>query len=350
MKGKLESYDELKNCTFVKTILMILVLFYHCIVFWTGNWFTKNPVDACEPLSVLASWMNSFHIYGFTLVSGYLFYYLKIELGKYDSFTAFLKNKAKRLLVPYVFISIAWVIPINLMFYDESFGDVLKKHALGTNPSQLWFLLMIFWVFIIFWLMSKLMKNKTVAGFLFLGAIYVAMYVMSDYIPNLFGVKNVPEFLFAFWIGFKLRQFKDSKFITAVKKVPPVIYLAVHIVAFAVNRYIFAISDGIIFNVISLGLGIFTHLFGAVMIFLLLQRIALMVKWDTKTFGHISKCSMPTYLIHQQLVYFCIFPLNGVITPYILGPLTAVAVFLVSLLISSILLKFKVTRFLIGEK
>ena len=34
---------ELTNCTFVKTVLMLIVLIYHCIIFWTGSWFVKTP-------------------------------------------------------------------------------------------------------------------------------------------------------------------------------------------------------------------------------------------------------------------------------------------------------------------
>ena len=92
---------ELSNCTFVKTILMLIVVIYHCILFWKGTWFTGNPVYESKLLDILATWMNSFHIYGFTLVSGYLFHYLKCEKTKYDRFVPFVINKFKRLLVPY---------------------------------------------------------------------------------------------------------------------------------------------------------------------------------------------------------------------------------------------------------
>lgn len=35
---------ELSNCTFLKTILMFLVVFYHCILYWSGSWFVGEPV------------------------------------------------------------------------------------------------------------------------------------------------------------------------------------------------------------------------------------------------------------------------------------------------------------------
>lgn len=102
----MKSFDrqrELANCTFVKTVLMLLVVAYHSVVFWSGNWFMANPAEQSKILAGIASWLNSFHIYGFALVSGYLFYYLRYEEGKYGQYVPFLLQKAKRLLVPYVF-------------------------------------------------------------------------------------------------------------------------------------------------------------------------------------------------------------------------------------------------------
>ena len=73
---------ELANCTFIKTILMILMVLYHSIIFWSGTWFTAiTPERVISFYDYLTNWMNSFHIYGFALVSGYLFYYVKFERG-----------------------------------------------------------------------------------------------------------------------------------------------------------------------------------------------------------------------------------------------------------------------------
>ena len=80
--------NEVTNCGFVKTILMLLVVFYHSILYWNGQWFIGKPEFASPLFSIIAQWLNTFHIYAFTLVSGYLFYYLKFEKGKYGNFHA----------------------------------------------------------------------------------------------------------------------------------------------------------------------------------------------------------------------------------------------------------------------
>ena len=109
--------DELANCTLIKTILMLLVVLDHSLAYWLGNWFVGNPVFSAPALAGLSGWLNSVHISGFALVSGYIFYFQKYENGKYGAFKPFVINKAKRLLIPYVFITLIWIIPISQPFF-----------------------------------------------------------------------------------------------------------------------------------------------------------------------------------------------------------------------------------------
>lgn len=150
---------ELNNCNFVKTILMIIVVLYHCMIFWTGTWFNETPVYSSALLKFLSQWLNSFHIYGFALVSGYLFYFSRYEKRSYEKFIPFIINKAKRLLVPYWAISFIWVIPISSIFFGFSIERILKNFILGFAPEQLWFLLMLFNVFLIFYPLSHFFKE-----------------------------------------------------------------------------------------------------------------------------------------------------------------------------------------------
>lgn len=70
---RISDSEILLNLRFVKTILMLLVILGHSVKFWEGNWFTKNPQLVSESLAWLSRWIASFHIYAFTLVSGYIF-------------------------------------------------------------------------------------------------------------------------------------------------------------------------------------------------------------------------------------------------------------------------------------
>ena len=65
-----ECNDDLSNCSFVKTILMLTVVMYHAMLFWGGGgWFTGTPVYNSDILRELALCLNYFHVQAFTLVA-----------------------------------------------------------------------------------------------------------------------------------------------------------------------------------------------------------------------------------------------------------------------------------------
>ena len=76
--------DDLTNCNFVKTVLMLTVVMYHAMLFWGRvGWFTGTPVCNADILCKLALCLNYFHVQAFTLVAAYLYCYLRYECGKY---------------------------------------------------------------------------------------------------------------------------------------------------------------------------------------------------------------------------------------------------------------------------
>lgn len=342
----IERQTELSNCTFVKTVLMVIVVIYHCVVFWSGSWFTKNPIYESRFLSFLASWMNSFHIYGFTLVSGYLFYYLKHEKNKYSMFWPFVANKATRLLVPYVFVSAIWVIPFAVHFSHLGVSDVVIQYGLGTSPSQLWFLLMLFCVFLFFQPLSAFFEKHSISGAIMVAILYGMGVVGSIVLPNVLQVFRACTYIPLFWLGFKIRQYGSS----ILRKIPILLWLAFDILLFVINQHVSGF-EGIIFKLIKLGLDFVLHIVGALMAFVILQKIADKAKWrESKVFGLLSKNSMSIYLFHQQVIYIFVTWLNGMINPYLHVVINFIGAILISLLISTVFMKFKWTRILIGEK
>lgn len=128
--------EELENLHFVRAALIILIVLYHCSLFWTGTWFEIPTLHKAPALSWLALWLNSFHIYCFVFLSGYLFNYLKREKKKYAHLLPFIKTKALRLLIPYVFVSLCWNIPFAL-FLGMPLKILVYNYGLGVSPEQL---------------------------------------------------------------------------------------------------------------------------------------------------------------------------------------------------------------------
>ena len=337
---------ELKNCNFVKTVLMLLVVFYHSILFWKGNWFTANPVTEVELLSVLAGWLNSFHIYAFTLVSGYLFYYLKYECGKYQRFWPFVGNKFKRLMVPYIFVALVWVIPIQWWFFRFDGVTAIKNFALALNPNQLWFLIMLFDVFVIVWLLSNFFAKHHFLGAITALVLYGVGLVGMVAFSNVFMVCRALTYVPFFWLGFKLRQGG----MVYVKRIPAWIWLVADLALFALRKYVIDSNASLLFKLLSVGLDFLLHMVGAITAFVVLQKLADCVNGDHPFWKYFGKRSMVIYLFHQQVIYFFIFFLNGVVNPYVNALINFVGSVAISLLICGVLMKFKWTKYLIGEK
>lgn len=338
---------ELDNCKFVKTILMIIILAYHSCIFWAGEWIPGIIVQIKAPLLVnFAGWLSTFHIYGFTLVSGYLFYFLKCERGKYSSFIPFAVNKAKRLLVPYAFVSAIWAIPFAVYYLQYDGFEIIKRFVLGASPSQLWFLLMLFFVFMIFYPLTSFFERHNVGGAIVALAIYGVGMVGSMVLPNVFQILTACQYLVFFWLGFKIRQYGSK----VLMRIPSLVWVAADVLLFTLVQYLSGF-DATLIKLLNLGLTFLLHIIGALMAFVVLQKLANRVNWkESKVFTLLSKNSMPVYLFHQQVIYVFISLLNGVINPYLHAGINFVGALSISLLISTLLMKFKWTRFLIGEK
>ena len=70
---------ELDNCNYIKAILMLFVVLQHSMAIYSGVWGPFEPVHNSLVFNKLSSIISTFHIYGFVLVSGYIFYFKRFE-------------------------------------------------------------------------------------------------------------------------------------------------------------------------------------------------------------------------------------------------------------------------------
>lgn len=350
-KENLENRDEktLENCYFVKTILMISVVIAHCCLFWGGDWFTSVPVvEVLVVLPHFGKWLNSFNIFCFALVSGYIFYFIKMEKGGYRDFRSFILGKVKRLIIPYFVVTIVWCIPIALVFGKYDFKHFVLYYLLGTGGEQLWFLLMLFWVFLFFYFIANYVDKNPLRGGVIVLLFYLLGFVAGYYIPDFYRIWTGFTYMPFFYLGFIIRKYG----IKLLEKIPIAIYLIADIALYALSCYLGKYKQsGLIFRLLNVGCLFVLHIVGAVSAFIVLSKIARIVKWKkNKIILFISDRSMAIYLFHQQIIYFVIYFLNGKVSPYVNAVLNFLIAFSLSLVISSVLLVWNKTRCLIGEK
>ena len=335
------SNNYIDNCTFVRTVLMMSVVLGHSVNFWKGNWFTKvEPAFNSSILVVISDLVNSFHIYAFVLVSGYIYAYLRIQKGKYLDFVPFVWNKIKRLIIPFIFTCIIWVGPIGCYFNNYSLQECLNNYILGISPNQLWFLLMLFWCFVFAWPLSKLFKNYSILSLLIVAVFYVGGIVGSRFLSNYYSIWTGCEYLLYFWLGFQIFNYKK-------------IVISISVYVWVISFFASFILDYmfIFCSLITSLLQAMIHILGALMAFFVLQKIASKISWkNSKSFMALAKTSMAIYLFHQQIIYFTILFLNGKVNPYVHAFVNFIVAMMASYGLSCVLMRFKITRFLIGEK
>lgn len=324
------------------------------LLFWAGNWFSAvGTREYIAPVDYFSGYLNTFHVYCFVLTSGYLFSFLRFETNKYQQFGKFIKQKIFRLLIPYVFVSIIWAIPIGQFYYHLSVNDVLYKYLLGIAPSQLWFLLMLFWVFVIVWPFSKRIHSSKLISFLFAGIFYIIGIVGDHLYNNYFQIWTACQFVLFFVLGMKLRDAHSNGKLINLKW-----YFLVVLFVFDVFLYILKIrflpKGVIIYTCVEIFIELVLNIIGALLAFYILQAIASKTGniniSNSKWYMTLAKSSMIIYLFHQQLIYISIAIFNSLINPFLNMLINFVFSVSVSVIIAVVFTSNKYLCFLVGEK
>lgn len=186
------------NLDIIKGICILLVIIDHC-------GFALLP--ALDHLEVPA----------FFLISGFLY--------KYEPTRLMLLKKADRLLIPYLFFATLFYIPqaIDILVSGRHFDIVTDFALFYLKPANapLWFLKSLFWVFIIYHIITATTKIAIKMQSALVLAISIAIGVASHYFmpqSHLFTMTGLPQALVAlplFAIG---HQLKSTKYVSQISQ------------------------------------------------------------------------------------------------------------------------------------
>ncbi len=335
---------ELVNCSHVKVVLMLLVILYHSLAFWKQGWFAHDPQDKSDILKYIAVWLNSFHIYGFTLISGYVFYAMKYERGKYQNYLSFIANKVKRLVLPLIFVTVIWVLPIYILFFKPSLNVIVHKFVLIESPSQLWFLGMLFVVFLLFYPIASISKKSNVIG----GALVIIAYglsiIGSRFMPNVFQIWSGMRYMLFFYIGFCIRK-SDCNLLYRISSI---VYILLDVVLFVASIYLESKTG--VFRLFSIACDLSLNIVGAVGSFVIIQRMFNKKSPANRTWNFLKSNNMIIYLLHQQIIYIVIATLDSHVNMYLLAAINFLSAIILSAIMAWLFGKFSATRFLLTGK
>ena len=341
------SDKQLDNCNFSKMIMMLIIVFYHSMVFWTGKWFSVIGASVYEAkvLSVLSDYLAYIVNGTFILISGYIYYYIKIEKKRYDNYFKFIINKAKRLLIPYLF-GMIFTLPFVEYFYKFNMKEIFVMYVLGKQPSHLWFLLCLFGIFAISFFCVRIWEKSDIIGIISIILMYVAGSAFSRIFGDYFQIPGILQFISLFFIGFKIRQDWWHK----LERINIVVFFVIDIILYVLFRTTENMeNEGIIYALSAYAFKYLHMLVGAISLFQFLQFVAGNINWHNKIFNTLIKYSMSIYIFHHPFVWVVLSLFNGKINPYIHMLLCFIISLTVSLVLSLIFFKTKFTRRLLGE-
>ncbi|MBR5529143.1 MAG: acyltransferase [Oscillospiraceae bacterium] len=329
----------------IKGLLTLAVLVYHSILAWSFSGWHNFSVETFLPFEYLCHFLLKFHTPAFTFLSGYLFYYLRYEKGKYRTPRQDIPRRAKRLLIPYGLL-LLWVIPFHFLFEGGTVKRAFVKYVLAVAPTQLWFLVMLFGVFVIFYLISDRLPKRPVVNFLVFYGIYGCATVGAMVLPDYFQIWTILKSLLYFYFGYAVRQ-------GLLRKPKKALFYIVMALAYAALIYVdykyLSAAASTKIKMLSAALDPITSLIGIAAFVFLFSRLSCVLE-RSKLFALIKRYNFTIYLFHQQLVYIPLRFLPKQTPTILLAGACVLIALLGSLGISMVLDCFSVTRTLFGLK
>lgn len=336
---------KLDNISAIKVAMMLSVVFYHSMIFFGNNWITfASPKYTAKYLYIFAKWLNTFQIQTFCAVSGFLFYYMKYEKGKYKNPKSDIKKRSIRLIIPYFFTCIFWVIPLALLFENYSLPIVIKKYILMESPNQLWFLIMLFGVFVFFELFSdKIKMSKRTFFMIFVICTGIGYFLDYNNI-NIFQIARIIQFIVYFYLGGYLYINKDK-----ITKKQIYVMILIFACSYSTNYYLNRFNSSVLYYFAKYMLTI-SSICGTCIVYYVITKIVdcKLFNLESKTYRILEDNTFGIYLFHQQIIYFVILFLNGNVLPVIQVIISFIISLIISLCISIILKKNKVTKKMFG--
>ena len=205
----------------LRAIAILTVVIGHSIIIYSSRWNIMQTSVECPFFDLLKYVIDLYQMPLYFFISGFLMYG---TLQKNISFHQFLKDKIKRLLIPYFFVGLLWLIPINTLLTISNFNinelfSYIGNFVFGIRNRHLWFLYSLFTIFLFFFIASRTMSrvrqyiekhlsNRILLNYVSVGGKFVALIlfsgliVLSNYIStNYFSIISTMQFTIWFYIG-----------------------------------------------------------------------------------------------------------------------------------------------------
>jgi len=306
-----DSHNKDTVVSLMRVAAVLLVVAQHSTQLFFGDKKVIDPSQAPYIYNVLTHYIATFSMPMFVFVSGYLYYIMRVERGKYGDYAVFVKSKFKRLIIPYYLFAFLYFFPIKLalgIYSSEDMTSNIMSLITAGGQNVLWFLYMLFFIFIIFYLVEDFIKRSgTIKTLLVLTVISI----FSGYFTTTLQVQTVLQYFLFFYIGYITRE-NISKLLS-INLMTTIVLL----ISQATLFIYFMKSTQIGFFPLQQILGLAISVLGVFAAFFAANLIDARLKLTNyKTFRFLDKNSLLIYLFHAPIIFIFLYLFSRKIEHY----------------------------------
>lgn len=191
----------LSEVSIIRPVVIFLLVVMHAFTMHNGGWALPEGIDRVPVYAWLVKFITAFQIEAFALISGYVFAFQTLELGREYGFKGLMVKKFQRLMIPSLIFSLIYYFLLARSSYD--FGSFAFFMKLSSGFGHMWFLPMLFWCFAVLWLVDH---YKLYSKWFFI-ALAVLSLLNMPVLP--FGMQRVFRYSFYCVLGYHLYRHKD---------------------------------------------------------------------------------------------------------------------------------------------
>lgn len=272
LRHNIPEYDMLR------VVLTLLVItghstYYRIMTPYGGCDYTAytlpNRSTVYHLASMLVTLIYMFHMPLYMALSGAL-YRVKISVqGGYASYKHLVVDKAKKLLIPFIVVTLFYSVPLKYIsgYYSDSnniLRDIFIGQVLIQGNTHLWFLPTLFMIFITVY---SIEKNVKVSWKLVLFVLFVVSFISP--IIHIEFLMKVMQYLFWFYFGYCFEIIREHENIKVLNM--PLIFIVciiIFLISALLSKVIPENSGTVVYSVIERTLSFIAAISGCACIYI----------------------------------------------------------------------------------
>ena len=186
----------------MRAFAILIVVLGHSIIIFDPNWGIYTTNNQNQFFYILKQFINIIQMPLFIMIAGFLY---NATCKKY-SYKKIVLEKGKRILIPFIFITIFWMVPIRLLaeytpFIEQGYFKSIISVFIGKDSGHLWYLPTLYALFIIIYPIYKITEKIGKKSEIIFIIIFSVCFILKSKTTSFLFVSSIFEYLiFGYYI------------------------------------------------------------------------------------------------------------------------------------------------------